>query len=850
MMERYTVFCARLSRRIMSAALAAAGVTAHLSAQATTKPRVTADDYARAERLLGGNLVGALRNALVIPHWLGSADRFWYKRDTPVGHDYVVVDAATGEKRAAFNHRALAEALSSVVGVVVDANNLPLSDLTFSANVDTVRIVSGGKGYECGLVPAHCIEGRGSWASPPFAITFQTPLPPTHENSDEGLLISPDDRWGVFARNGNLWARDRKNGQERALTYDGEGPNYGYGIYPGGWKAAQIPRARAVAAGHSFTPLESYWSPDSRIVMVPRVDQRNVADYPFVESVPGDGSFRPRLYLVRVPLVGEKTASVEWFAVDVPKGTVTRLELPYDKLLVLQQDLLAIRKSWWGPGNKNLYAVAFGDNMESAYLFDADIETGKVRTVVEERMLPRTDLNSTSYNPPNVRVTKDGKDVIWWSQRDGWGHLYLYDAAAGKLRNQITKGDWLVRDIIDVDETRRRIYFTGGGREGGNPYYRHLYRVNFDGSGLVLLSPENADAMLTGEGNDVLALDGAQGYDVVSPSGSYVVYNYSTPSEPTQTVIRRTDDGRLVSTFEKADASRLYAAGFRAPEEFVAKAADGITNLWGVVYKPGKLDPHKRYPIIDEQYASPLTAVVPRNFLMASSSVPNLTGQAPLAELGFVVVVIDGRGTTYRSREFLHSSYGKLNINGLDDHVAAIKQLGKRLPYADTTRVGIIGASYGGWSAFRGMLEFPDFYKVGIAGSPPGSMQNMYLDYHWTAFQGRPVYSDASELRSTPRSVPKNWNSIDGRQQASRLKGHLLIMMGELDENVLPGSTLQFIDALMKANKDFDLIYLPNQAHSTGYNSYTTRHVWDYFVRHLMNALPPEGYQFRRPDLR
>jgi dipeptidyl aminopeptidase/acylaminoacyl peptidase len=838
---------ARLCGLVLCVALAV-GVTAQAQAQAALAQQVTAADYRRAERLLRQNLAGALKNGLVVPHWIGSTDRFWYRHDTSNGHDYLVVDAATGEKRPAFDHAALAAALSDVLGQAVQTDNLPISELIFGATPGSLRVVSGGMGYECTFVPARCVEGRGSWASSHFALTFAAPKPPTSRNVDEGVLVSPDERWGVFTRKGNLWARDRRSGAERALTHDGQSDNYGYGIYPGGWKAAQIPRERALAAGHVLPPLESYWSPDSRIVMVPRVDQRKVADYPFVESVPGDGSFRPKLHLVRVPLIGEKTAAIEWFAFNVQSGTATRIDLPYDKLLVLQQDLLAIRKTWWGPGNRTLYAVAFGDNMESAYLFAADVATGKVRTVVEEQLRPRMDLNSTSYNPPNVHVTGDGKEVIWWSQRDGWGHLYRYDVQSGKLVNQITKGDWLVRDLIHVDEAHRWIYFTGGGKEGGNPYYRHLYRVNFDGTGLLLLSPEPADAMLTGEGNDVLAIDGAQGYAVVSPSGKYVVYNYSTPSVPTKTVIRRTADGGVVAVVEQADASALYAAGYRAPEEFVAKAADGTTDLWCVVYTPGNLDPAKRYAIIDQQYASPLTAVVPRNFLMAASSVPSLVGQSPLAELGFVVIVVDGRGTTYRSREFLHASYGKLSVNTLDDHVAAIRQLVSRFPYADTTRVGIIGGSYGGWSAFRGMLEFPDFYKVGIAGSPPGSMQNQYVDYHWTSFQGRPVYSNGSELRPTPSEVPKNWNSVDGRQQASHLKGHLLIMMGELDENVLPGSTLQFVDALMKANKDFDLVYMPNEAHSTGYNSYTTRRIWDYFVRYLMNATPPEGFQFGRRD--
>ena len=360
---------------------------------------------------------------------------------------------------------------------------------------------------------------------------------------NEGVLISPDGRLGVLSRGGNLWLRVMQTGEERALTKDGEGPNYGYGIYPGGWKAASIARERAVASGYELPPMETSWSPDSRTILVPRVDQRHVADYPYLETVPADGSFRPKPHLVRVPLVGERPPTFEWYAVDAATGQSRRLDLPYDSLLVLQQDLLAVRKTWWSTDSRHLFAVAFGYNMEWAYLFDVDVGSGAVRTVIEEHMLPRMDLNSTSYNPPNVRITRDGTEVIWFSQRDGWGHLYLYDGRTGRLENQITKGNWLVRDIIDVDERRRQIFFTAGGRDGSNPYDRYLYRVRFDGSDLTLLSPERADHILTSPYNDVLSVDGAKGYQVVSPSGKYVVYTYSTPQTPPQTVIRSVADG-------------------------------------------------------------------------------------------------------------------------------------------------------------------------------------------------------------------------------------------------------------------------------------------------------------------
>jgi len=785
------------------------------------RPRqLPASAYAQAEALDRSSATKLVKNILVIPHWIGTTDDFWYRKEMADGAAFLLVNVATGQVRPAFDHASLAAAVGAASAKTVSPDRLPFTEIVFTDDRAAIDVVVDDRRLRCRI---------GSKAS-----CEALPLPP----GMEGGTVSPDHRSAVFTRAGNLWLRDLESGTDRALTDDGT-ETFGYGIYSGGWKAAFIPRERAIQAGHPPPPMETSWSPDSRWILVPRVDQRHVLPYPLMETVPHDGSFRPKVHPVVVPLVGEKPPTLEWFVIDRESGARHRLDFPYAKLLVMQQDMLAIRQTWWGPDSRHLFAAAFGDNMESAFFFDADVTTGLVRTVVEERLLPRTDLNSTSYNPPNVRVTKDGADVIWFSQRDGWGHLYHYDGKTGALVNQITRGNWLVRDLIAVDEPTRRIYFTAGGREPGNPYYRYLYRVGFDGSGLTLLSPEPADHMLTGPGNDVLAIDGASGYEVLSPSGKYVVYNYSTPSKPTETAIRETETGRLVAIFERADAGALIRAGFQPPEEIRLTAADGSTDLWCVLYRPLNFDPRRRYPVLDVEYASPLTAVVPRNFLTAITGPSSPSAPSSYAALGLAVAIVDGRGTTFRSREFVHSIFGRLNVNGLDDHVAAIKQLGARYRWLDLAQVGVIGRSYGGWSAFRAMLEFPDFYRVGVAGAPPGSQHNMYLDYHATAMHGRPIYQDGSELRSSATEVPLNWNVLDGRQQADRLKGKLLVVMGELDENVLIGSTMQLLAAFQRADKDFDLIYLPDQNHYFTGNPYVTRRVWDYLVRNLAGATPP-----------
>jgi dipeptidyl aminopeptidase/acylaminoacyl peptidase len=784
-------------------------------------------------------LRGKLKNGFVMPHWINQQDDFWYSRDTAKGHEFMIVAASTGRAQPAFDHQQMAAVFSKASGIEVTADSLPFEELAFSPDRTSIHFTVQDKEYECKIKPPSCSSGKAVFPPPPIDISFFTPDPHLGKaGPNEGVLVSPDKKWGVFTRDNNLWLRDFTTGKDRTLTRDGV-KHFGYGTYLDVFEDAAIPRERAVKAGHRLLPMASYWSPDSRTVIVPRGDERFVADYPYVATVPKDGSFRPKLHLVRLALVGEKPPTLEWFAFHIPSGTYRRINFPYSKLLAVDPDGLPIRKKWWSADGRHLYALAVGTNMESALLFDVDVATGNARTMVEEHMMPRMEMSPDSWDSPDVWVSRDGKDVIWFSERNGWGHLYLYDGQTGKLRNQITHGEWLVRDIVHVDVQRRLIYFTASVREGGNPYYRYLYRVNFDGSDLKLLSPEPADHMITSPTDRLLALDSVPGYDVVSPSGRFVVYNFSTPNQPTQTVIRSADDAKLISTFEKADPTELFAAQYRPPEEFVAKAADGKTDLWSLVYKPSNFDPAKRYPVIDLEYATPVTAVVPRNFVHAIHGVPSLPTDSMLAELGFIVVSIDARGTPFRSRQFSQAGYGELDIIGLDDHVAVIKQLGERFSYVDTSRVGIVGGSFGGWSALWGMLDYPYFFKVGVADVPPGGMHNVYPCEEWYAYQGPPTYSDGTHLRPKPNEVPENWKRIDMRQKAANLKGHLLVIMAELDENVLPGSTNQFLYALMKADKDFDLIYLPGAAHATQFPNYTSRRTEDYLVRHLMGAEPP-----------
>lgn len=776
---------------------------------------ITAEDYARAEKLLPANVGQLVRNELVVPHWIGQSDEFWYKRELEEGWDFVSVDATTGKKQPAFDHEAVAAAFAEELGETVSPKKLPFDWFEFSSDRNKIHFSFGKTNYIISLDKGNCVA---------------TP------QQDPNLLVSPDGKYAIFTKDSNIFLQDMATGSQQALTDDGVA-NFGYGIYYDNWKAVFVARKRQ---WEPHPPMECFWSPDSQKVVVTRLDQRHVKPYPIIETVPKDGSLRPVLHSIRIPLAGEKPATLEWHVIDIRAGSKKRLELPYDKLFHVHQDMLAIRNHWWSSDNSHMYVVTFGDNLESAYLFDINLNSGKVRKVIAEHISPRTDLNSTSYNPPNVHVVGDCSEVIWFSQHSGWGHLYLYDGKSGNLKNPITQGEWLVRDLIHIDESSRRIFFTGSGREEGNPYYRYLYRVNFDGSGLTLLSPEPHDHILAGLWNDILTLDGSVGYQVVSPSGQYVVYNYAAMDQPPKSVIRSTEDATLIETIENCDAEKLFALGVNSPEEFMVKAADGKTDLYGVLYKPSHFNPDRKYPIIDAQYASPLTAVAPRNFYQAM--IPPLVPQYPAstAELGFIVMVIDARGTTYRSKEFSHYSYERLHTIGMEDHVAAIRQLSERFSYIDAERVGIYGHSYGGYTVIRAMLEFPEFFKVGISGAGPALMHGLYQDYHWKAFHGKPSYADGSEWKTSPTETPDNWDNLDARKQADRLQGKLMILIGELDENVFIGSINVFIDALIKANKDFDLIYFPNTNHYFTLHPYVIRRHWDYFIRHLLHAEPPE----------
>jgi dipeptidyl aminopeptidase/acylaminoacyl peptidase len=556
------------------------------------------------------------------------------------------------------------------------------------------------------------------------------------------------------------------------------------------------------------------WSPDSKRIATFQQDQRGVGEMYLVETKVG----HPTLQAWKYPLPGDAVVTtIQRVTIDLDGPRVVRLQLPPDQHRSTLCDNVACRGGeWadvqWDNESSQLAFVSTSRDHKQETLRIADATTGAVRAVLEEKV-------PTFFESGNGRVNwhylPASREVVWFSERDNWGHLYLYDSETGKLKNQITKGDWNVTQLLRVDEKNRRLYFLGVGREQGrDPYFIHFYRIGFDGANLTLLTPEDANHEVT-----------------LSPSGRYFTDSFSKPDVPAVAVLRD-DAGKLLTPLERADISQLTAAGWKPPTPFTVKARDGVTDLYGLMFKPTTFDAARKYPIINHIYPGPQTGSVgSRSFSAARADC-----QA-LAELGFIVVEIDGMGTPWRSKKFHEAYFGNLGDNTLPDQVAGMKELARRYPWIDLGRAGIYGHSGGGYATAGAMFHFPDFFKVGV--SEAGNHDNREYEDDWAEkWQG---------LLTTSSDGATNYDNQANQLVAKNLQGHLLLAHGTMDNNVPPYNTLLVVNELIKANKDFDLLLLPNRNHGFGNEAYMVRRRWDYFVRYLLGAEPPAGYELKPP---
>ncbi len=607
--------------------------------------------------------------------------------------------------------------------------------------------------------------------------------------------VSPDGKRTVFIRNYNLWVRDIATSRETQLTTDGQ-KNFGYATDNAGWIKSDRPVL--------------IWSPDSRKIATFQQDERHVGEMYLVATKVG----HPDLQAWKYPLPGDSViAMIQRVVINIDTPRVVRFQMPPDAHRSTLCDHVICRGTEWAdvqwyPDGSHVAFVSTSRDHKHEVFRVADAASGAVRDVLREDVATQYESGNGMVN---WRALPASNEVIWFSERDDWGQLYLYDLTTGQLKSKITSGEGNIAQLRSVDEKTRTLWFVGNAKERGrDPYFRHFYKIRMDGTGLTLLTPENAD-------HDI----------ALAPSGQYFIDAYSTPETPPVTVVRDLN-GKNIVTLETADITGLKAIGWKPPMPIIVKARDGKTDLYGLMYVPTNLNRTKHYPIVNHIYPGPQTGSVGgRSFAPARGD-----AQA-LAELGFIVVEIDGMGTPWRSKSFHDAYYGRMGDNTLPDQVAGMKELAARYPWIDLDRAGIYGHSGGGFAAADAMFRYPDFFKVGI--SEAGNHdQREYEDDWGERYQGLLVRTPDGGDNYAPEA-----NQI----YAKNLKGKLLLAHGTMDDNVPPYNTLLVVDELIRANKDFDLILLPNRAHGFGNEPYMVRRRWDYFVKNLLGAEPPREYQ-------
>jgi dipeptidyl-peptidase-4 len=737
------------------------------------------EDYARAERFMPYNVQALSSTGVVRAKWLEDG-RFWYRNTGAGGWDFVLVDPATKSKAPAFDQEKVAAALKAAWDGQFknDARHLGITDLVLSNKDTGVLLTLGPRQFRCDL------SGAG------VCTAVKSP--------GANISISPDKKKAAFIKDWNLWLRDLSTGAEKPLTTDGV-KDYGYATDNAGWKQSDNPIL--------------VWSPDSKKIATFQQDQRKVGEMYLVPTTNG----HPTLKAWKYPLVGDTNVTmIERVIFNVAANKLVRLKMPPDQhRSTLCDDLVCRGSAWedvqWSEDSKSLAFVSTSRDHKQEWLRVANPDTGVIREVMTETA-PK--FFESGNGKINWKYLPQSNEVLWFSERDNWGQLYLYDLSTGQLKNQITHGDGNVTQVLNIDQKARVIYFLAVGKDPArDPYLLHFYSIGFDGQKMLLLTPENANHAIT-----------------LSEDGRYFLDSYSTPAQP-QTTVVRDNHGALAMEIAKQDISKLTATGWKPPTPFTVKARDGKTDLYGLMFKPTDFDESKKYPIVNYVYPGPQTGSCG-----GRSFAPGHGDLQPLAELGFIVVCIDGMGTPWRSKAFHEAYYADLGDNTIPDQVAGMKELAARYPWIDIDRAGMYGHSGGGNATAAALFHYPDFFKVGISES--GNHDNRDYEDDWAEkWAGLLVKnSDGSS----------NYDSQANQATAKNLKGHLLLAHGTMDDNVPPNNTLLVVDALIKANKDFDLLIIPNAHHGYGAASqYMTRRRWDYFVRYLADAVPPMEYEMK-----
>ena len=738
------------------------GLTCSFSAEALAQG--TVEDYNRAYSLRQKYSPRNVLYSEVVPHWINKSDAFWYIRNTEKGKEYVKVDASESKRTPLFNHEKLASALSELSGKTVGAYALSVDRVSFNEAQDTMRFIFDGKHWAYSLKKNRLVsEGN---------VRPRGPQPHWMVVDDEkkgSPVTSPDGKYVAFIKNDNVYVREISTGKEKQLSIDGTLSNY-YSSY-------------------------IQWSPDSKSVVSCRIRPVEKRYVYYVESSPAD-QLQPKLHKQEYAKPGDELRFKVPCIFNVETGKAL---IPSTELFSHQYDLLG--PSW----NADSKAVTFEYNERGHKVYrvlEMSATDGSVRTLVEEK-------EEKYVNYPRIyrNYLSDGKRIIWSSERDNYNHLYMYDRATGKPTHQITKGEWYVRGVQYVDEQNEVIYFSANGmNKNEDPYLIHYYKINFDGTGMVELTPEE------GMHNCWYSAD-----------HKYLVDVYSKVDQAPVAVLRDASNGKICMNLEKADISALVENGWKAPEVFSAKGRDGKTDIWGLIYRPSNFDPNKKYPIVEYIYSGPGDHYVPKTFSSYN------WWMTSLAELGFIVVQVDGMTTSFRSKEFEEVCYKNLKDAGLPDHIAWIKAAAKKYPYMDIDRVGIFGCSAGGQESTGAVLFHPEFYKAAYSacGCHDNRMDKIWWNELWMGYPVDESYSACSNV-----------------DNAHLLTRPLMLVVGEMDDNVDPASTMQVVNALIKAGKDFELVVIPGAHHTMG-EDFGEHKRYDFFVRHLMGVNPPSWDQVK-----
>lgn len=740
----------------------------------------TRADYERAFQLYE-RLDGLVTDMPGAPVWIEGSARFWYRKTVEGGAVFVLVDPESREQGAAFDHARIAASLSARTNSRYTAITLPFQTFRYADGGRAIEFTAADSSWRCTLAgtgdpAAACSTTPGRAAAGGFGGQAR----PGGFQGGSGSATasqprrSPDGRYEAAIRNYNLHLRAVGTEEWRPLSYDG-------------------------SEGNAYDARSIAWSPDSKRIAAYRVQPGYVRTVYYVESSPED-QLQPKLMTRTYTKPGDVLPVQRPVLFDVETGR----QVLVDNSLFPNAYSMS-RLAWRKDGRA--FTFEYNQRGHQVYrVIEVDAATGAARALVSEEV-----GTFFYYRPATGNLTEngryfrhdvdDGREIVWMSERDGWNHLYLYDGKTGKVKNQITKGEWVVSAVDHVDEKRRLVWFRAVGMNPGeDPYFAHAYRIGFDGKGLTRLTEP--------EGNHTISY---------SPDMRFLVDTWSTVQEPPVSVLRDAETGRVLMELERADASRLLATGWRPPEVFTAKGRDGKTDIWGIIIRPIDFDPARKYPVIELIYAGPHGSFVPKSF-------GTHTALLAKAELGFIVVQIDGMGTNNRSKAFHDVAWKNLKDAGFPDRILWHQAAARKYPHYDIERVGIYGRSAGGQNSMGALLFHPELYKVAVStvGSHDNRMDKIWWNELWMGWPIGPHYAASSNV-----------------DNAHRLQGKLQLVVGELDTNVDPATTMQVVNALIKADKEFDLLFLPGEGHRAG-GRYAERKRMDFFVRHLLGVEPPD----------